>query len=133
MLRQKSCCPLISFPDTLFKTRQQLIGIKAPYFGYNHKRHEGCRDDQVDPEKPTEEDEVRGHRGSEVGLYLHDANLPWYEPGLQIDQLSPEILPFLKVRMPSHIIVLVADYPHAANKKCLPLHGGHLSHEERNA
>jgi len=72
-----------------------FINWKLSYFRYRNKRRKNCCDDEVDPEEPTEKNEVGCNSGTEMRFYFHDTDLPRYEPRLQIDQLTSEILPFL--------------------------------------
>lgn len=69
--------------------------LELSYFRYRDERRKGHRDDEIDPEEPTEKNEVGRNGGTKMRFYFHDTDLPRYEPRLQIDQLASKILPLL--------------------------------------
>lgn len=66
-----------------------------PYLGNRNEGDEDNCHNEVDPEQPSKESEVGGHRRAEMRLDLFYAKLPWNQPRLKIHYLSTAILPFL--------------------------------------
>ena len=67
------------------------------YLGDGDEGDERRRDDEVDPEEPAQEDEVRGDGRAELRLDLLDAPLPRHQQRLEVDELPLEVLPFLPI------------------------------------
>lgn len=70
--------------------------LKNVYLGNCHESNEDNCHDEINPEQPTKENEVRGYRRAEMRLDLFYAKFPWNKPRFKIHYLSAEILPFLE-------------------------------------
>lgn len=75
------------------------------YLRNDNKHHQDETDDQIDPEEPPQEGEIRGHHRPEVGLYLLDTQLPGDQHVGCICGLPLQLLPFLVCRVINQIVL----------------------------
>lgn len=93
-------CLFIYLECIIFRYLIKLFD-QSKFLLYLGNRHEGDEDNchnEINPEQPSKEGEVRSHRRAEMRLDLFYAKLPWNQPRLKIHYLSTAILPFLYKR-----------------------------------